>query len=294
MPKAGKQLKVRAPMVTNPIINIPYERIACDLVGPLPRTKAGHRYILTAMCMASRYPYAIPLKRVDARTVAEALMTVVASTGIPKEILHDQGTVFMGKINTEMCKMLGISKAHTSPYHPQSNGVLERWHGCLKTDNGDRQWDYLLKFVLLAYRATPHSVTRFSPYELGHGRQLRGPLDAVKEGWLGGSMTEVSSNEWVEELRKTLNQLHEKAREHQEVAKQERKIVYDKQAKMRQFSLGDMELVHTPTLTCSLDSIWEGPYKVVGRTSEVTYQVAAPDRRKKTLTTHINRLKRWT
>ena len=64
------------------IISVPYERLACDLVGPLPRTKTGFKYILTAICVGTRYPYCVPLKRVDAVSVAEGLLEVLAHTGI--------------------------------------------------------------------------------------------------------------------------------------------------------------------------------------------------------------------
>ncbi len=73
------------------IMGVIYTRMACDLVGPLLRTQAGFRYILTVMCLVTRYPFAIPLKRIDARTVAEGLMEVFSCTGIPVELLHDQG-----------------------------------------------------------------------------------------------------------------------------------------------------------------------------------------------------------
>ena len=59
-------------------------------------------------------------------------MEVLAHTGIPKELLSDQGTVFMGKVMKETCRLLNINKLQTTPYHPQSNGILERWHMDLK------------------------------------------------------------------------------------------------------------------------------------------------------------------
>ena len=134
------------------------------------------------MCLGTRYPFAIPLKRIDAKTVAEALMEVFSNTGIPVELLHDQGQVFIGKVTT-LCGLLNIKQLRTTAYHSQTNGILERWHGCLKNmlrkqEEGPREWDRLLKYCLLAYRATPHAATLFSPYELVHGRQLRGPLQA--------------------------------------------------------------------------------------------------------------------
>ena len=87
--KAGRPLQPKVPMVQTPIISVPYQRLACDLVGLLPRTSAGHRYILTVMCLGTRFPYCVPIKRVDAITVAEGLMEVIAHTGIPLELLSD-------------------------------------------------------------------------------------------------------------------------------------------------------------------------------------------------------------
>ena len=82
-------------MVQMPIISVPFERLACDLVGSLPRTKTGFKYILTVICVSAHYPSFVSVKREDAISVAEGLMEVLAHTGIPKELLSDQGTVFM-------------------------------------------------------------------------------------------------------------------------------------------------------------------------------------------------------
>ena len=117
--KAGRIVPPKAPMVTTPIISVPYERIACDIVGPLYKTRDGNRHILTVMCLATRYPYCIPLKRVDTQSIAEGLMEVIAHTDIPKELLTDQGGVFTSKVFTQACKLLNIRKllSPTNKWH---------------------------------------------------------------------------------------------------------------------------------------------------------------------------------
>ena len=82
------------------------------------------------MCLFSKYPEAIPLKRVDNESVLEAMVEIFSRHGFPLEILTDQGSVFTSKITRQMCKIFEIHKVRTSPYHPQSDGALERWHAC--------------------------------------------------------------------------------------------------------------------------------------------------------------------
>ncbi|XP_068250799.1 uncharacterized protein [Palaemon carinicauda] len=90
---SGKPKKV--PLVPMPIVNEPFSRIAIDLVGPItPCTKKGHKYILTVIDMATRYPEAVALRNIDTVSVAEALMEIFCRVGIPKEILSDRGTQF--------------------------------------------------------------------------------------------------------------------------------------------------------------------------------------------------------
>ncbi|RUS84546.1 hypothetical protein EGW08_007715 [Elysia chlorotica] len=86
----------RAPLQSIPVVDVPFKRVAVDLVGPIdPTSEDGHRYILTLVDYATRYPEAVPLKRIDAETVAEALVNIYSRLGVPKEILTDQGTQFM-------------------------------------------------------------------------------------------------------------------------------------------------------------------------------------------------------
>ena len=172
--------------------------------------------------------------------------------------------------------------------------ILERWHGCLKDmlrkqEEGPREWDRLPKYCLLAYRATPHSATLFSPYELVHGRQLRGPLQALKEGWMGGELKFETSIDWVNQLRDTLAQLQKVAYDNEEKFKEGTKKVYDRGTVKRDYKPGDMVLIHTPSLSRSLSTVWEGPYKVVQVFSPTTYKLSVPGKGRQTLTTHVNR-----
>ncbi|RUS68973.1 hypothetical protein EGW08_023265 [Elysia chlorotica] len=86
----------KAPLQNIPVVDVPFKRVAVDLVGPIdPTSEDGHRYILTLVDYATRYPEAVPLKRIDAETVAEALVNIYSRLGVPEEILTDQGTQFM-------------------------------------------------------------------------------------------------------------------------------------------------------------------------------------------------------
>ena len=84
--KAARNDHSTAPLVPLPVITVPFSRLAFDVVGPLPRTRSGFKYVLTCMCYASKYPEAIPLKRVDAQSVAEGMVEVYSRTGLPTEI----------------------------------------------------------------------------------------------------------------------------------------------------------------------------------------------------------------
>ena len=81
------------------------------------------------MCLGSKYPEAIPLKRVDVETVVEGMIEVFSRTGIPRELLTDQRNVFTGKMMKELCSTL-ITHLKTSPYHPQNrwlSGTVARF-----------------------------------------------------------------------------------------------------------------------------------------------------------------------
>ena len=119
--KLGGRRVQKAPFIPLPVITEPFKRVAMDIVGPLPRSQSGHKYILVLCDYVTRYPEAIPLRSIDAEHVAEELIQLFAQVGIPQEILTDQGTNFMSQLLSELYKLLHIHSIRTSPYQ-----IIER------------------------------------------------------------------------------------------------------------------------------------------------------------------------
>ena len=96
--------------------------MAFDIVGPFERAKGGYKHLLTSICLASRWPDAVPLRDVEAKTVERGMFEIMSRTGIPNTILTDQGSKFWGKVVRDLCRLMGVEQLKTSPYHPQCNG----------------------------------------------------------------------------------------------------------------------------------------------------------------------------
>ena len=84
---------------------------------------------MTLVDYVTRYPEAAPLKRIDTKTVAEALVDIYSRLGVPEEILSDQGTQFISDCMKEVCRFLGVTQSTTTPYHPMCNGLVEKFNG---------------------------------------------------------------------------------------------------------------------------------------------------------------------
>ncbi len=227
-------------------------------------------------------------------SVAEGLREIFSRTGIPSQILTDQGSVF----TQQLCSLLDIKHIKSSPYHPESNGCLVRWHATLKSvlrkyPEKYTDWDRLIKYVMFACRAAPHANTGYSPFELVFGRQLRGPLDIMHEGWMGGDLQQSIAVEWIEQLREKLALVWEVAVEKEGRVKEKMAQRSEQRAKMRHFSRGDQVLVRVVDPGGKLGDRWDGTYEVESKIADVTYRLAVPHRHNKCRTAHVNRLKAW-
>jgi hypothetical protein len=193
-----------------------------DPVGPIkPAAESGNRYILTIVDYATRYPEAVALKTIDSVTVAEALLGVWSRVGVPDKILTDQGTQFVSQVMEEVNKLLSIKHLTTTPYHPQCNGLVERFNGTLKQalkklcEGRPRDWDRYLPAILFAYREVPQASLGFSPFELVYGRTVRGPMAILKQIWTDEQASEEvpTTYQYVVDLRNKLEEVAKLAQE---------------------------------------------------------------------------------
>ena len=148
----------------------------------------SHQRAIQACCDGSHWTTeADPLKSIDAEHVAKEIIKVFTRVGVPEKILTDQVSQFMSKLLMELYRLLHIHSIRTSPYHPQIDGlVVECFNQTLKSmlqkavaGEGNK----LIPYLLFACREVPQASTRFSPFKLLYGRNVRGPLYVLHETW---------------------------------------------------------------------------------------------------------------
>ena len=150
-----------------------FETLHIDLVGPLPMSQ-GKTYLFTMIDRKTRWVEAIPLASITASNIAKHLISTWFSRyGIPDHIITDQGTQFEGELFSTLSSTYGFKHIHTTAYHPQSNGMIERFHRSLKTSlrclSIKADWVTALPMVLLGWRNTVHSASGTSPAQLLFG-----------------------------------------------------------------------------------------------------------------------------
>lgn len=153
-----------APLHPLPVVAEPWDFVAMDIVGPFPRTKRGHKYLLTLIDLSTRFPEAIPVKAIDCASLIEPMVRVFSQHGVLRKILTDQGSNFTGKLFSQLCNKLGVTHIESVAYRPQTNGTLERFHRSFKTClykhlDWREQWDTLTPYILFALRETVNKST---------------------------------------------------------------------------------------------------------------------------------------
>ena len=161
--KAKSTSTPRAPLQSLQIIETPFKRLAMDVFGPLKRTKRGNKYVLVIMDYATKWPEAFPLWNVEATTVVDCLLEVTARTGIPDEILTDNGTNFMSRVVNQYCTLTGIHQLKTSPYHPQTDGMVERFDSTIKRTLRKLQQKSSLRGMSVYHSYYGHIVELYTP-----------------------------------------------------------------------------------------------------------------------------------
>jgi len=157
-----------------------------DITGRRPKSARGNEYMVTVIDDFSKWAEVFAVRNHTAPTVAKVLVDQVFSRWCaPYRLLVDNSPEFRSELFSEVCKLLEVDKLHTTPYRPQTNGCIERFHLTLNrmlgkvVSENQKDWDSHLPAVLSVYRASKHESTGFTPYELVMGQKPRMPIDIV-------------------------------------------------------------------------------------------------------------------
>ena len=277
----------------------PFEKISWDIMGPLPTTSTGNKYILVVTDLFSKWTEAFPLHSTDSTTLATILVNeIICRYGIPTVLHSDQGANLTSKLISSLCEQLGINRTQTTAYHPQGNGQVERFNRTLEAmlsktiQQNQCDWDKHLPMVMFAYRTAIHETTGYTPFHVTFGRSPLLPLDVIL-GIHRQKKLEVPA--YVTDLNRSLQTAYADIRQNLHAAHQRNKARHDAKSVSVPYHTGDQVWLYVPSIksgtTKKLASLWRGPYTVIDRINSTNYRIQLISLPSKTLVVHHNRLK---
>ncbi|KAL4153814.1 hypothetical protein QTP88_001647 [Uroleucon formosanum] len=282
----------KEPMVITSTATRAFEKIFLDVVGPLPRTHSGNSFILTLQDDLTKFAWASPMENHEANTVAQHFVTkFVCLHGIPQSLVTDCGTEFLSNVFKEVCKLLKIRQTSTTPYHPQSNGSLERSHRSLAEylrdfiGKDELNWDTRIPYAIFCHNSTVHSATKFQPYHLVYGNSVKIPTPLTNE-----PEPQYNYNDYQYEVKRQMQEAQALARSNLLEAKSKSKKQYDKTAKHQSFEVGQKVLLQEKAPKNKLAPKWLGPYKIL-EVDPTNKNVTIKKSNKKNQNVHQNLLK---
>ena len=287
-----------AGLMENNQVELPFERVGMDILGPFPPSKSGNRYIVVAIDYVTKWAETEALPNGSAEQVANFFTKkVILRHGAPQHLTTDQGKCFLAEMFQKIIASFETNHRTTTAYHPQSNGQVERINHTLadmlsmyvSSDHSD--WDEVLPFVTFAYNTSRQETTGRTPFYLMHGREAVLPIDVVMG--INPNTLETDSEEVYQKLCKIRLEVNEKIA----VAQEKAKARFDKNRRESEnYTPGQKVLVYKPTRVVGkaekLLHRWHGPYEVLVQSSPLNYLVHLPGKRKpQTEIVHVERLK---
>ena len=223
--------------------------------------------------------------------------------GAPREWLSHRGTNFLSKLVKETCKLFGTYQKFSSAYHPQTNGVQERYHATLiqslsmYVDSHQKDWDVFLPAVLFSYRACPATrSTGHSPFMLLYGREPTLPLDIHLTV---PSEIPATICDHLALLISKLETVRHYAIKNLEEHSTQMKTQADKSVHITDFKIGDVVYVYTPHVKVhtskKLAMLWSGPYILTEKLSDILFKLRRlSDNKLISVPVHVNRFKQAT
>ncbi|KAG1103030.1 hypothetical protein G6F42_017276 [Rhizopus arrhizus] len=278
----------------------PFDTIAIDTSGPLPRSTHGNKYIIVTQCLFSRYVIVTPVPENNDTNVIYTLKKIMAEHGVPRVIMSDNGQPYSSHLLKRLAEHLKIKQKYVPAYHPQSNGLVERFMETLRNmivafmDLNQNQftWDEHLSEFQLAYNSSIHEATKFSPFSVVHGREARllaspdfGARHVPVPDYLTSTQASLSRALQLVNLENTQTQA-------------KNAIQYNTHRKPPAFQVDDLVLVDFPVLSNSavgrsskLTKKYRGPYRIIKVLSSDRFDVQDSALNKVWSNVHAERMK---
>ena len=245
----------------------PFYQIGIDLVGPLPQTQKGNKYIAVAIDYFTKWPEAKAIPNATAKEVSIFIFEeIICRHGCPQKILTDRGSHFNNQLIKELTEKFKIKHGFSTPYHPKTNGLVERFNKTLcealaKLSKEQDQWDENIPSTLFAYRTRKQESTKIEPFYLTYGRKARLPTDE------DNNIKSINLINRIDYLINNLPNERYQAKENIKESQEKQKEQHDKRYKKKQnFKIGEKVLYYNAAKekqwTGKLEEKWKGPYHI--------------------------------
>jgi transposase InsO family protein len=258
----------------------PFQHIGVDIVGPFPVSQKGNVYILTIVDHFTRWAEAIPMPEQTSKCIAQNIIKyVICRHGLFDIMTSDNGSVFVSEIANYIYKELGIKRRRTTPHHPQSNGIPERFHDTMKTmlkiwcNEEQDNWDEYLPYVLFAYNTSYHTLLQETPFFLVNGRDPKLLSDIIiNKSYDTYSDVYNYGDELINKLKTVYNRIKQIYTDINE-----KRVLALNNIQEKQFNIGDKVLIYDPTtkigLSRKLTIRWKGPYTIIEKRNDINYVI---------------------
>jgi transposase InsO family protein len=257
----------------------PWDLVSIDLWSAGICSRSGNKYVLTMIDVYSKFAFAKPLPNEEETTVAQALIDVFSQFGFPDRLHSDQGAQFTSNLMKEICKFFLVEKSKTTAYHPQGNGTVERLHQFFKNAVSafvrvdHRDWDEVLRCLMLVYNNAMHSALGTSPAHVALGRSL-GSIGYIEEKF---DQIDLTQMQYIQRLKYAMQRVQAQiANRRAKKIQKNAELSSDKEVS---YAVGDkvalevVKLSSSEQLSNKLSWKFNGPYEIIrkGRDNKVYY-----------------------
>ncbi|RWS23877.1 gag-pol fusion protein-like protein [Leptotrombidium deliense] len=265
----------------------PFSQIGLDIIGMLPATSRGNRFIIVVTCYLTKFVVTQTTKNVTAKIVADFLMQeIILKYSAFEVLISDNGVQFRSELFEQLNKLLGSKHRFTTPYKPSTAGLVERTNRFVMqliksyVQKDPLEWDIVLPYITHIYNISFHSALNTSPFYLTRGYVPKLPVDQCLNL---NNETVQNPGDYIYEVAINLQKAREEAKEHILNAQEKYKELFDKTHTNYEFNVGEKCYVNYPIRKIGesnkFKNKWLGPFTIIHKINSRVYEVESDDRR---------------